>query len=114
MLHQRLECKQPKISPDLKNVTENLTTLQMLNLFTENLDILMDAIPLVGRRYTLGRTISKDMIYTAFKDYQLDAEDQDRRARSKQRAHLLILKTFRDQNIDLRTVVPLFTMLIAP
>ena len=92
------------------NVTENLTTLQMLNLFTEKLEILTDAIPKVGRRYVQrDPATTEDMIYTARADFQLDAEDQDRRARSKQRAFLLILKTFRDQNIDLRTVEHFFT-----
>ena len=92
------------------NVTENLTTLQMLNLFTEKLEILTDAIPKVGRRYVQrDPATTEDMIYTARADFQLDAEDQDRRARSKQRAFLLILKTLRDQNIDLRTVEHFFT-----
>ena len=91
------------------NVTENLTTLQMLNLFTEKLEILTDAIPKVGRRYVQrDPATTEDMIYTARADFQLDAEDQDRRARSKQRAFLLILKTLRDQNIDLRTVEHFF------
>ena len=95
------------------NVTEKLTSLQMLNLFTEKLDLLMNAIPKVERRYCFYGHIGEDIVNMALPPYgdgHLDAEDRDRLARSKQRALLLILKTFRDQNVDLRTVEHFFTM----
>ena len=93
------------------NVAEKLTTLQMLNLFTEKLDFLMDTIPKVERRYHLYGHIGEDRVNSAIPPSygdELDAEDRDRLARSRQRALLLILKTLRDENIDLRTVEHFF------
>ena len=72
------------------NVTEELTTLQRLELFTENLDFLSEAIPKKGKL---------EMPYTI-----LQAESRERIRCEKERLMLFFLKTFRDQNIDLRIV----------
>ena len=72
------------------DVTEELTTLERLKLFTDNLDLLSNAIPKKGeleKPYTISV-----------------AEIDERRRCDGQRIMLLFLKTFRDQNIDLRGV----------
>ena len=75
---------------EILNVTEELTTLKRLHLFTDNLEALSDAIPKKGKL---------EGSYTIF-----EAERIERRACEDQRITLLFLKTFRDQNIDLRIV----------
>ena len=75
---------------EILNMTEDLTTLEKLKLFTENLDILSDAIP-KHRKFEVPYTIPRDEYY-------------ERERCNGQRIVLLFLKTFRDQNIDLQTV----------
>ena len=67
------------------NVTEKLTSLQMLNLFTEKLDLLMNAIPKVERRYCSYGRFVEDRVNMALPQYgvgdgHLDAEERDRLA----------------------------------
>ena len=72
------------------NVTEELTILQRLELFINNLDFLSEAIPKKGK-LEVPHTIS-------------NIEGKERRRCRDQRFMLFFLKTFRDQNIDLRLV----------
>ena len=72
------------------NVTEELTTLQRLELFINNLDFLSESVPKKGK-LEMPHTIS-------------NTEGKERRRCKDQRFMLFFLKTFRDQNIDLRLI----------